>query len=93
MADQPVTATAQSMGFAIASIVLATCGLDASIRRGDITAEEARAVISRARQFLQKQPPGVPNEAAVFEIAGNALRLAEALLAMAAAEKPPQGSH
>jgi hypothetical protein len=93
MADPKVTPTHQSMGFSIAAIVLATSVLDASIRRGDITAAGAKDVISNALIFLQKRPPGVPDEALVFGVAARALQLAEAFLAMAAAERPPQGHH
>jgi hypothetical protein len=63
---QKVTPSEQAMGFSIAAIVLATTVLDAAVGRGDITADGARGVILRAREFLRKQPPGVPNEAVVF---------------------------
>jgi hypothetical protein len=93
MADQKVTPAQQAMGFSIAAIVLATSVLDASIKRGDIIADDAAAVISRARKFLERRPPGVPDANLVYGVAGDALRLAEVFLAMAAAERPPQGSH
>jgi hypothetical protein len=43
-----------AMGFAIAGIALSSSVLTAAIGRGDITTEEARAIISHARKFLEQ---------------------------------------
>jgi hypothetical protein len=88
-----VTSDQQAMGFSIAAIVLAVSTLDAAIKRNDITADDARAVISNARKFLQHKPPGAPGEKAVFDLAASALQVAEGFLAMGAAGTPPQGPH
>ncbi len=77
----------QAMGFGIAGMVLATSVLEAAIRRGDITAEDSRAVIGRARQFLEKTVgKSSSEEKPVYQIAAESLRLAEEFLAMAAVE-------
>jgi hypothetical protein len=93
MANQQITPAQQSMAFSIAAIALATSVLDAAIKRGDITTGDARAVISNGRNLLQKSPSREPEERIVFDAAEEALRLAEAFLAMGAAQAPPQGRH
>jgi hypothetical protein len=101
MPEQKITPSIQAMAYAIAGMVLATTALDASIRRGDVTPDEARDVISRARKLLksygdlkshgnEKQPEEMR---LVFQAAGEALQIAESFLAMAAAEKSPLGGH
>jgi hypothetical protein len=63
-------------------------GLQAAVRRGAITAEDARKIISDARNSLGDFFPG-PSQAAGF--AEQALQSAEAMIAQAATEKPPGG--
>jgi hypothetical protein len=85
----------QSMGFAMAAIVIAVTTLDNSIKRGAITQAEANDTIARARKMLEEFRKGaqLPQEKEVFQTATDALQTAEAFLVMAGAEAPPAGAH
>jgi hypothetical protein len=84
MADEPQTTQDASFGFGVAGFILGATMLQASVRRGEITAEDARKIISDARK-------SGPSQAADF--AEQALQSAEAMIAVVATEKPPAGSH
>jgi hypothetical protein len=90
MADEPQTTQDASFGFGVAGFILGATMLQASVRRGEITAEDARKIISDARKSLGEFFPG-PSQAADF--AEQALQSAEAMIAVVATEKPPAGSH
>ena len=88
MADDPQTTQDAAFGISIAGFILGATMLQAAVRRGAITAEDARKIISDARNSLGDFFPG-PSQAAGF--AEQALQSAEAMIAQAATEKPPGG--
>ena len=88
MADDPQTTQDAAFGFSVAGFILGATMLQAAVRRGAITAEDARKIISDARNSLGDFFPG-PSQAAGF--AEQALQSAEAMIAQAATEKPPGG--
>jgi hypothetical protein len=81
MADEPHTSQDAALGFSVAGFILGATMLQAAVRRGAITAEDARKIISDARKSLGEFFPG-PSQAAAF--AEQALQSAEEMIAQAA---------
>ena len=52
MADDPQTTQDAAFGFSVAGFILGATMLQAAVRRGAITAEDARKIISDARNSL-----------------------------------------
>jgi hypothetical protein len=79
-----------ALGFAYAGFMLSATLLHAAVARGEITADDARKIISDARKALG-HPETFPGDPRARQFADMALGQAETLLGLAAARKPTAG--
>jgi hypothetical protein len=90
MATDADEAEAHMLGFGLAGLILSIHALGLSVKRGDLTPQQALEVLTRARAAL-KSDAAFPGDPRVLKYARQALGLAERTIHAAAAEEPSAG--